>query len=268
MAMRTGWVLLVGLGLGSAAMAEIRVFETPDGKTVEAEIVDYNPTLGQVTLKRLDGRRIPVKADVFVEADQLYIKEWNAAKAFTSENLLRISCAEEILKDWKDEVYKDLRDTEGNVETHLMKEIKYEDIAYTLDLRNSNKTSLDKIRMEYRIYYEQSRESRDKPEAGQYVLAGEMNLPTLPGGKSTRITTDAVTIYDDDINSIDWSDGSARVGGKGEVAGIRAKLYLKTASGTEMMREMSHPKNLSNEAFPWKRGTRKPPAPLDAPRKK
>ena len=71
-------------------------------------------------------------------------------------------------------------------------------------------------------------------------------------------------IYKDNVSGIDWADGSARVGGKSEVNGMRAKLYLKTASGKEFMREFSHPTTLSTSKFPWKEATGKPPKPVDA----
>ena len=258
----------LGTVLFSPAYSETRAFSLLDGRTIEAEIVDYDGRQGAVTLKRVDGKRVPVKTDIFVEADQLYFKEWDAAKAFTSDSLFRISCDEEVLEKRKEEVYKDLRDTEGNVEEHLMKEIKYEDIAYNLNLRNGNKTALDNMRMEYRIYYEQSRESRDNPDATQYVLAGKTDLPALPGGGTAAVTTDAVTIYSDNINSIDWSDGSARVGGKGEVIGLRARLYITMGSGAEMTREITYPKTLSDKGFPWKSGTGRPPAAVGAAKKK
>ncbi len=261
-------VFFLGTILFSPAYSAPRAFALLDGRTIEAEIVDYDVRQGTVTLKRVGGKRVPVKADIFVETDQRYFKEWDAAKTFTSDGLFRISCDEEVLEKRKEEVYKDLRDTEGNVEEHLMKEIKYEDVAYKLNFRNGNKTPLDNMRMEYRIYYEQSRESRDKPDAARFVLAGKTDLPALRGGGTASVTTDAATIYNDNINSIDWSDGSARVGGEGEVNGIRARLYIKMESGAEMSREITYPKNLSDKDYPWKAGTGRPPAAVGAAKKK
>ena len=104
--------------------SEMHAFELQDGRTIEAEEIDYDSRSGKVTLKRQDGKRIPVPANVFVEADQAYIREWDAAKAFTSDKFLKISFDREILERRKEEVYKNLRDTAGNEEEYLMKEIK------------------------------------------------------------------------------------------------------------------------------------------------
>jgi hypothetical protein len=250
--------LFVAVVLIQKVGAEMHSFSLEDGRALEAEIVDYNAKLGKVTLKRPDGKRIPVQADIFVSADRAYIKEWDASKAFTSESLLKVVCKAEMIKKSKEEIYKDIRDSEGNVEEYLMKEIKYEEIAYTLSFMNRNKADLDGIRIEYRIYYEQSSENRDKAVPDQYVLAGRANLPVLIGGKKTLFTSNPSTVYTDNINSIDWADGSARVGGKGDVHGIRARLFLKNASGSEIMREVVYPTTLSANKFPWKEGTGKP----------
>jgi hypothetical protein len=252
----------------SFSYAEMHAFSLPDGRALEAEVVDYNARTGLVDLKRADGKRVKVKPDVFVEEDQAYIKEWNAAKSFTSDKFLKISFDEEILKRWKEEIYKNLTDTEGNVEEYLMKEIKYEDVAYQVELRNMNKTPLDGMRMEYRVYYEQSRENRDKQKPAQYIWAAKSDISPIPGGQSVKVVTKPVTIYDDNLNPIGWADGSERVPGRGDVHGIRARIYLKTASGKEIMREACYPKNLSSGEFAWKGGTGKPPAPLDSKKKK
>ena len=261
---------LVGVLLCSATalFAEMRAFELPDGRMLEAEIVDYDARSGKVTLKRADGNRVPVKANIFIEKDQAYIREWDAAKSFASDRFLKIGFDQDTLKRWKEEVYKDLRDTDGNVEEYLMKEIKFEDVAYQVELRNMNKTPLDGMRMEYRIYYEQSRENRDKQNPTQYIWGGKSDISTLSGGQSVKVGTEPVTIYDDNLNPISWADGSERVPGRGDVHGIRARIYLKTKSGKEIMRECCHPSTLSSADYPWKAGTGKPPAPQGTGKKK
>lgn len=258
-------LLLLGiLSLGFTCVAEMHAFELNDGRTLEAEIVDFDGRSGKVTLKRADGKRVPVPANIFVEADQAYIKEWDAAKAFTSDKFLKVSFDEKTLERRKEEIYKNLTDTDGNVEEYLMKEIKYEDVAFQIELRNMNKSALNGMRMEYRIYYEQSRENRNKQNPDQFVLAAESEVSAVAGGQNIKIMTKPVTIYDDNINAISWADGSERVPGRGDVHGIRARIYMKTKSGKEIMREVCYPKNLPSGVFGWKAGTGKPPKPVDS----
>ena len=72
-------------------------------------------------LKREGGKRVKVRPSIFVAEDQAYIKEWDAVKAFTSGRLLKISCDDNQLDKWKEEEWKDVRYTSGNVEKELMK---------------------------------------------------------------------------------------------------------------------------------------------------
>jgi len=235
----------------TTARSELYEFKTPDGKSVKAEIADYNARVGKVTLKREDGRRVDVKPSIFTEEGQVQIKEWVSAQAFTSDKQLKITCDDKVVEEWKEEEYRDLTDTEGNTEQYLMKETMFERVAYDIEFQNMNAVALDNIRMEYRIYYEQSKETRGSPVAEQKVFKGEMELPVLVGKKKTPLSTESIEIYTDSINSISWADGSARVGGKGKAHGLRARLYMTTASGNEIVRTFCHPGSLSDENFPW-----------------
>lgn len=250
-----------------AGATEYRDFTSADGKTIRGKVIKYDGKQGTVMIERDNRKRATVPVNVFSTEDQTYIREWNAAQSFTSDKLLKIDFDSETVKKWKEDIYKDIRDTEGNVEEYLMKEIKYEDVAFEVEFRNMNKdTNLDGFRFEYRIYYEQSRENRDKQVPAQFVLGGESTVSGILAGKMMKITTDPVTIYEDNINAISWADGSERVGGEGDVHGIRARLYMKTKSGNEIMRECSYPSTLSRDDFPWKSKTGKPPAPVDSKR--
>ena len=69
------------------ARVELHEFTLKDGRTLKAEIVGYNAKLGKVELKRTDGKRVPVKPTVFVEADQSYIREWFMLDGVRNERL-------------------------------------------------------------------------------------------------------------------------------------------------------------------------------------
>jgi len=109
--------------------------------------------------------------------------------------------------------------------------------------------------MEYVIYYEQSQQGWDNPKPEQKIFSGTMDLPSLPGKKKTKVTTEPIVIHADSINQKDWVSGRVRTGGEGNIHGIRGRLYLKTASGREIMREFCYPASLSTKKFTWKGGT-------------
>lgn len=236
----------------SAGYAEMHTFTLQDGRALEAEVFDYNAASGKVTLKRPDGKRVPVKENLFIEADQQYIREWDSLKTFTSIRLLKINCDDKNVGEREEEQYENVVDTAGNVERTLMKVTTFEKIAFEFVFQNMNTAPLEGIRMNYIIYYEQSLETYEKPEEKQFSFAKEKILPALLGKKTTPIMTNSVEIHSDSINSISWTSGRSRVGGKGDVHGIRARIYMMTSSGKEVMREFSHPKALSLTKFPWK----------------
>lgn len=75
-------------------------------------------------------------------------------------------------------------------------------------------------------------------------------LRALDARQNASVTTQSVEVHNDNVNPVPTKVD--RFGGKGEVHGIRARLYMKMASGTEIMREFSCPEKLSEKKFPWK----------------
>ena len=64
-----------------------REFTLPDGRSLEAEIVQYDERLGQVELKRADGKLVKIKPSVFVEEDQAYVDEWIIHSIFKGRHI-------------------------------------------------------------------------------------------------------------------------------------------------------------------------------------
>lgn len=61
---------------GIQTKAELHEFKLNDGRTIKAEVMKYNSTLGTVDIKRKDGKIVRVKSDIFSEKDQKYVEEW------------------------------------------------------------------------------------------------------------------------------------------------------------------------------------------------
>lgn len=248
---------LVGFSVlwAGGVSAEMRAFELPDGRTLEAEVIDYNMRLGKVTLKRADGKRVTVKPNIFIEKDQDYIREWSELLAFRSESVLKISCDDETVKDWKEEETKDIRYTDGIVEKDFVINVKkFKEIAFNVKMNNMDLSAIDGIKMEYCIYYEQSKIANDtKPEAVQKIYEGRMDVPAIGSKKKISLQTKSVKIYDDNlINIPQGGDGDVRRPGEGKVHGIRARFFVKSSSGELVMREVSSPTSLSEKKYRWK----------------
>ena len=248
------FICLVAMISGVHAATQYRDFTSADGKTIRGAIKAYDASTKTVTIERDNKRTSKVPITIFSEADQAYILEWDASKGFSSKNLLKISCDDRQIEKRKEEATEDIHYTEGEVlKDFLMTVTTFERIAYEIQFQNMNKSELKDIRMEYRIYYEQSEISYgEKPEAEQEVLAEEVAIPALPGKSKTVVTTKPIEIHEDSINPRPIAGGDPRIGGEGEIHGIRARLYMKMPSGQEIMREFHHPDSLSEKKFPWK----------------
>ena len=61
-------------------------FTATDGRTLEANIVRYQPDHDLVEIKRTDGTLLRVKSTLFESADQTYIQKWYAAQQFASSH--------------------------------------------------------------------------------------------------------------------------------------------------------------------------------------
>ncbi len=247
-------ICLVAMVSGVNAATQYRDFMSAEGKTIRGAVKAYDARTKMVTIERDNKRRSTVPITVFSEADQTYILEWDASKGFSSESLLKISCDNKQVEQRKEKELEDIHYSDGSVEKNFEKTVTtFERIAFEVKFQNQNKSELKDIRMEYRIYYEQSELVREKkPETKQKYFAGEMAIPVLPGNSKTMVTTETVEIHKDSVNPVPQSGGDLRRGGEGEVHGIRARLYMKMSSGKEVMREFSYPEKLSEEDFSWK----------------
>ena len=244
-------LLLLGVAVVKAEMHE---FNLPDGRTLEAEIVDYDARRGLVELKRTDGKRVKIKPSIFIPDDQAYIEEWGQSLAFLSDRLLEIECNDTVVEKTKEKEIKDVTYTDGQVVKDFITTVKTIDkTAFELVFNNTSSTALSGVRMEYGIFYEQSEMAwQMKPEQVQKVFYGKTDVPALPEKSKITVLTEAVTTHEDSINPIPQAGGDQRRPGKGEVHGIRVRLYMKTPTGKEVMRELCQPETLSEKKFPWK----------------
>jgi len=247
------FVCLMAMVSGVRAATQYRDFTSVDGKTIRGCIKAYDPAKKTVTIERDNRKTTKASITVFSETDQAYILEWDASKGFLSDSLLKITCSKKRLGQHKDKEVRNVSNTGGGSSEIQLNESIFEEIAYEIQLRNMNKTTLDNMRAVYIIYYEQSEISRNKkPEVEQKYDKEELPIPALDARQNASVTTQSVEVHNDNVNAVNWSDGSVYIGGKGEVHGLRVRLYMKMPSGKEVMREFTYPEKLSGKKFPWK----------------
>ena len=241
------------LTLSALSEEEFHLFTSKDDRAISGRIVDFDGRKDTITIELENKRRASVPVGGFSDSDQQYIREWISAQRFMDKQMLRIDCDDKLVDESKDEERITVTYTSGTtVNDFLANVVHKERIAYEFEFDNRNTVPINGIRMEYRIYFEQSKmASGHNPEPEQHCFRGQLTVPSIEGASRKAVLTDAVEIYKDDINPIPQVGGDPRQGGKGEVQGIRARIYMKLSTGDEVMREFHHPSSLSERDFPW-----------------
>ena len=238
------------LMLSTVCFAQLHTFTLPDGRTVDAEIMRLNEQRGTVELRRADGKVVNVKSSIFVQADQQKIQAWAANRSFLSDRSLQVDIEKAVVENWKEKEYQDMQYSDGSVVKELMKETRFEEVAFDLTLKNRSKVALDSLGIEYIIYYEQSETAWDKTQAEQKTERGAYQLALLQPNQSDQTQSKSVIIYDDNIAGKNWVGGGNQVGGKGDIHGMRVRIF-KRIDGEVIYREFSYPDSLSATTYPW-----------------
>ncbi len=235
-----------------------RIFTDVQGRAITAKILDYDVRKQTLLVQMENGRKGRISVARLSAEDQEYIRTWRRIQNFMDEEKFVVECTKTLVDSLKEEKRRKLHYTGGDsIEDFLFRTVKWEKIAFGFEFQNKNKLPLDHLRMEYHIYYEQSRMTKDqehpglKPVPEQLVFEGTSDLPPVPGNGRISVTTESVEIYEDDLNPLPIEGGDHRVGGKGRVFGIRARIFMTLESGEEMMRTFHHPESLSADDFPW-----------------
>jgi hypothetical protein len=250
-------VVLIGLSvLVFSAVADdaYREFTSAQGQSIRGRVLSFDAQKQMVRIERDNKAKATIPLAGLCDADQKYIHAWSASQGFMNERVFRIACDDKQLEKSKEEIKKDVTYSGGDtMQGLLVNVINREKIAFDFVFKNMNEDPVDGIRMEYRIYYEQSlmTESNESPETKQKTFKDTITLPAVPRNGEVKVMTKPVEIHEDDINPMPYRGGDPRRGGKGKVHGIRARLYMKLITGEEVMREFNHPKSLTEDKFPW-----------------
>lgn len=246
--------LVMCLILAGRVYGESHTFTLKDGRTLEAEIVAIKG--GNVSLKRSDGKTIPVPSNVFVEADVAYIKEWAMFEGVRSTSKFKLTFNRRNVKSWKNERMGSISYTDGSVEENqVIAKTDFDEMAYDIKLDNRNKYVLADLILEYNIYYEQDTGSQSA-ESGKYVLYGSIKLDAIGGQSKRELATKSVTIFKDEMDS---SFLNARVL-KGDVHGIVCRICTLQGGKKVVLRSEGMPKKLI-EAMAWVEASKLAPPP-------
>jgi hypothetical protein len=172
-------LLTLLLGLISAVSLSARTLTSADGsKTIEAEIIDYNPASGKVVLRNEGStRNVTVDATAFSPDDQDYFKEF--LKDSAKRKSLRLSADKNSEKEKKDKDSAALYIYDKRNE------------SFTIKVANSSSAEIEDLVAKYDIYVSKySKEGKKIVE----VVSGEESIDKLWANYSHEFESTSVQV--------------------------------------------------------------------------
>ena len=130
-----------------AAVGEYRSFHDTKGREIKARILQFNPQSNEVKLQLANRKIRTTKLDIFSEADQTFIRDWQLAEVSFSPKNLWVTINKKSEKS--DRYYAKVGDWKPNIAG-----MKAEHVTYEIKFENRNKTPLKGLEVEYFIFHE------------------------------------------------------------------------------------------------------------------
>lgn len=229
-------ILFLGVFLVNVLMA--REFTLPDGRSLEAEIVQYDERLGQVELKRADGKLIKIKPSVFVEEDQDYIDEWIIHSIFKGRHIT-VECNKKKVGQRKED---------GNA--HF---IRIDSFLYEIEIQNRSATEISGLDVEYKIFYEQEVNDMDKGRVINHekIENGKLKIKSLGAREKRNFSTKEVELAKYEFNSTEYYvPGGDPQSTKGDIKGMWIRMEYETAGGMKSIKDFFEPSSIEGK-YRW-----------------
>lgn len=260
------WILGIGcLLVAMTVLAEeqvFRAFTSKDGRSIEARIIEYNPSRNQLRIERRGKGSSWVGGDVFSEKDREYIKQWISASTFLSERNLRVS-----LQKKKGTASTRGRRTSGGT---ILGESEIQKLYFEIKIRNSSAGPIEKLNIEY-CYYVKIKGTGGRSSIRRKSLGLEDDLIRIEAGsfitgvlgdgnekiyrsKRLFLETQYTKKNDNDENIINApSTTYMEKISEEEFCGIWIRIYGPKVEGIALCRDLTYPRNLSDNYY-WKGG--------------
>ncbi|BCX46826.1 hypothetical protein HAHE_07340 [Haloferula helveola] len=198
------------LALVAAGSVSARTFTSADGsKTIEADLIDFNPSTGNVVL-RYDGtvRNVTVSASAFSEEDQEYFGEFLKDEA--KRNSLNISTDEES---------EDVESGEGGLYIY-----EKSNSHYRVKVSNRGSVDIEDLTVKYDIYVSRYDKAGDK---NIEVVSGEGSIDKVLSQFSEEVESESVTLTEDceTTSSCPKCKAQAASVKRERLIGIHVRLY-------------------------------------------
>lgn len=210
----------------------LREFNSTDGRSLFAEILQYNNKNHKIQLKCKNGKKVWVSPSIFSDGDKNYIKEWVNAESFRSSRSLMISARKES----------------ENKNT----------LRYKITLSNKCDADFTDLLIDYRIHIEE-KGSNSYPDDSRVI--GEVLGPvSVPARDSVILYTDneklvdyseSFTVWYTDSTGLRDSDTVVRKQREDHARGLLIRLHGPKVGNMRALRTCTQPDNLSEKKYAW-----------------
>lgn len=184
--------LLVALPMAVIAQAEPRTFSSPDGRTVQAEILGANAET--VTLKLTSGQTITAALTNFIPADQAFIKAWTKA----NPTAINYSFSASYTKEKKNSFEAKSGGVITITDTWVCK----------MKIANRSGQPLEGVTIDYEIYYNFLGRGQKEPILRKET--GSVPLPALKNFEETEVLTKDIQLKTNKLEGGYYWAGGAR----------------------------------------------------------
>ena len=195
--------------------------------------MEYDAVKKTIKFERDNRKLVTVKIDIFSEADQTYIRDWDILKNFENESRFKISFKRKEKRN------------EGKSVKSVSTTRKVDDTHYEILLENKAASGLKGINLEYCIYYEQD----ETGTVEQGVYCGSLAVDSMGPKSKKMLMTEAVSIYKQELDSGYIYTGGEDSTQRGQVHGIKMRVHLKLPSGKKSTRECCFPESIKNKVW-------------------
>ncbi len=212
-------IVIIASLLCNLSFAEAdHTFTDPQGQSVTATVLDYNPSSRKILLEPIGRKAAWVNPDLFSLADQQYIQEWINNSYFLSVSSCEITVKEKT-SNWGKESSRGWQT---------------KDTAFSFIINNRNCEALKNLRVEYCLFWDRSVDGTT--DVGSRIYKFDIGDITQDSNKEIHPAI---------------HQGIKRKGFRKEVIGLSLRVYMENPEGKTLVREVRYPKNLSNEKYVW-----------------
>jgi hypothetical protein len=210
--------------------SEYHTFSDTNDRSFEGTIKAFNAAAAVVTIERVDGKTGQMPLSAFAEATRGYILNWGASNDFMKGMTLSVDLKSQSVAS-------------GKLDAAQVPE-RVSEFYYVVQLSNKTTAALNKIAIEYCIFYRQGDRDGSTINYKEGICHGRESVEPLKPSATSALETKSIQLYSEESQTTIFGAADTF---NADVRGIWLRLTTTLPSGEKITREY----RTSNDSF-WK----------------